>query len=363
MKGILVLEDGRVFEGVAFGAPGQTTGEVVFNTGMTGYQEVLTDASYCGQIVTMTYPLIGNYGVNPLDFEFASGDPQVRGFIVKELCDQPSHFQADQSLNQYLLHHGITGLAGIDTRALTRHLRIAGTMKGVLATRPDETVLATDAVAALAAEARSFDMHNHVAQVTTREAYHLPGEGKRVVVIDTGLKQNILRSMHALGLDLHVVPANAAIGDILALRPDGVHITNGPGDPADATATIQTLKDLIAYKQVPLFGICLGHQLMAHAFGAGTYKLKYGHRGANHPVKDLATGRVYITSQNHGYAVDAASAQAAGLQITHKNLNDDTVEGLRHESLPVFTVQYHPEAHPGPEENRYLFDRFLALMA
>lgn len=363
MKGILVLEDGRVFEGVAFGATGQTTGEVVFNTGMTGYQEVLTDASYCGQIVTMTYPLIGNYGINPVDFEFASGQPQVRGFIVKELCGQPSHFQAEQSLHQYLLRHGITGLAGIDTRALTRHLRTAGTMKGVLATRPDDADLSPAEVAALTAAAAGFEMHDHVARVTTQRPYHLPGEGKRVVVLDTGLKQNILRSLQAAGCDIHVLPAQATAAEILALRPDGVHVTNGPGDPADALRTIQTLKDLVAYQQVPLFGICLGHQLMALALGATTFKLKYGHRGANHPVKDLATGRVYITSQNHGYAVDAASAGAAGLEITHRNLNDDTVEGLRHKGLPVFTVQYHPEAHPGPEENRYLFERFLAMMA
>jgi carbamoyl-phosphate synthase small subunit len=357
MKGYLVLEDGTVFAGEGFGAQGAVAGEVVFNTGMTGYQEVLTDPSYFGQIVAMTYPLIGNYGINPADFE--SRAPWVRGFIVKELCDEPSHWQAVKSLSLYLAENGIPGLAGIDTRALTRHLRNHGTLRGVIATADREA--APEQIARWVAEARAFTLHDHVRQVTTPQPYRIFGDGHRVVVVDYGAKESILRCLTARNCDLVVVPATAGVQDILDLNPDGVMLTNGPGDPTDVPQAIATVRDLLAYGKLPIFGICLGHQILSLAMGGKTFKLKYGHRGANHPVKDYLTNRVYITSQNHGYAVDEQSLPA-DVVVTHRNLNDGTVEGLMHLHQPVFSVQYHPEAAPGPEESRYLFDRFLALM-
>ncbi|HEY3366938.1 MAG TPA: glutamine-hydrolyzing carbamoyl-phosphate synthase small subunit [Symbiobacteriaceae bacterium] len=359
MKGYLVLEDGSVFAGEGFGAIGAVAGEVVFNTGMTGYQEVLTDPSYYGQIVTMTYPLIGNYGINPDDFE--SRSPWLRGFIVKELCDQPSHWQAVKSLSVYLAENGIPGLAGIDTRALTRHLRTAGTMRGVIATVAESDEPTAETIAAWVALAKAFECHDHVKQVTTPVPYRIFGSGRKVVVMDLGAKDNIIRCLSARDCSIVVVPATASFQDIMDLNPDGVMLTNGPGDPIDAVEAIQTVKDLLGYGRLPVFGICLGHQILSLAFGMKTYKLKYGHRGANHPVKDFITGRVYITSQNHGYAVDEFSLPD-NMEITHRNLNDGTVEGMAHKSLPIFSVQYHPEAAPGPEESRYLFDRFMTLM-
>ncbi|MFZ5814674.1 MAG: glutamine-hydrolyzing carbamoyl-phosphate synthase small subunit [Bacillota bacterium] len=360
MKGYLVLEDGSVFAGEGFGAVTEMAGEVVFNTGMTGYQEVLTDPSYCGQIVTMTYPLIGNYGINPEDFE--SRKPWVRGFIVKELCESPSHWQAAKSLSAYLAENEIPGLAGIDTRALTRHLRSAGTKRGVIITTLSEEEPTAGQIAAWVAKAQSFEMHDQVMTVTTPQPYRIFGSGYRVVVIDYGLKTNILRSLSERDCDLTVVPAHWTAEQILDLNPDGIMLTNGPGDPTDLPESIETVKELIAYGELPIFGICLGHQITSLALGARTYKLKYGHRGANHPVKDFNTGRVYITSQNHGYAVDDATLPT-DVVVTHRNLNDGTVEGIAHMTKPVFTVQYHPEAAPGPQESAYLFDRFLALMA
>lgn len=359
MKGYLVLEDGSVFAGEGFGAVTEMAGEVVFNTGMTGYQEVLTDPSYCGQIVTMTYPLIGNYGINPEDFE--SRKPWVRGFIVKELCESPSHWQAAKSLSAYLAENGIPGLAGIDTRALTRHLRSAGTKRGVIVTTLSTEEPTAEQVARWAARAAAFAMHDHVMTVTTPQPYRLFGSGHRVVVIDYGLKENILRSLSERDCDLTVVPANWSFEQILDLNPDGIMLTNGPGDPTDVPEAVETVRQLIEYGKLPLFGICLGHQITSLALGAKTYKLKYGHRGANHPVKDFTNGRVYITSQNHGYAVDDVTLPP-DVVVTHRNLNDGTVEGMAHLSRPVFTVQYHPEAAPGPQESAYLFDRFLALM-
>lgn len=360
MKGYLVLEDGSLYVGEGFGAIGAVSGEVVFNTGMTGYQEVLTDASYYGQIVTMTYPLIGNYGINPEDFE--SRAPWIRGFIVKELCDQPSHWQAVKSLSAYLAENGIPGLAGIDTRALTRHLRSAGTMSGVIVTTAEESAPAPEQIAAWTALAQGFAVNDHVRQVTTSQPYRLFGDGRRVVVVDYGAKENILRCLVARDCDLTVVPATMSAQDMLELRPDGIMLTNGPGNPEDLPEAIQAVRELVAYGQVPLFGICLGHQVLALALGGKTYKLKFGHRGANHPVKDYLTNRVYITSQNHGYAVDEHSLDPAVVAVTHRNLNDGTVEGMAHRHKPVYSVQYHPEAAPGPEESRYLFDRFIALM-
>lgn len=358
MFGYLVLEDGSVFIGEGFGALNAHAGEVVFNTGMTGYQEVLTDPSYCGQIITMTYPLIGNYGINPADFE--SRAPWVRGFIVKELCDLPSHWQAVKSLSVYLAENGIPGLAGIDTRALTKHLRKAGTMRGTIATA--EAPATPEQIALWTAQAQAFQMHTQVREVTTPMPYRIFGGGRRVVVVDYGLKENILRCLKAADCDLTVVPATTSAAELLELRPDGVMLTNGPGDPTDVPEAVQAIRELIDFGRLPLFGICLGHQIISLAMGGQTYKLKYGHRGANHPVKDYITGRVYITSQNHGYAVDDASLNPVDIAITHRNLNDNTVEGLSHLHKPVFSVQYHPEAAPGPEENKYLFDRFLALM-
>lgn len=360
MKGYLVLEDGSVFAGEGFGAVAEMAGEVVFNTGMTGYQEVLTDPSYCGQIVTMTYPLIGNYGINPEDFE--SRKPWVRGFIVKELCESPSHWQASKSLSAYLAEHGIPGLAGIDTRALTRHLRSSGTKLGVIVTTPSNAAPTAEQIALWAAKAQAFAMHDHVMTVTTPQPYRIEGAGHRVAVIDYGLKENILRSLAQRGCDLTVVPAHWTAQQILALNPDGIMLTNGPGDPTDLPEAIETVRQLIHHSGLPIFGICLGHQITSLALGAKTYKLKYGHRGANHPVKDFTNGRVYITSQNHGYAVDEATLPH-DVVVTHRNLNDSTVEGIAHLTRPVFTVQYHPEAAPGPQESAYLFDRFVALMA
>lgn len=360
MKGYLVLEDGTVFAGEGFGALTTQPGEVVFNTGMTGYQEVLTDPSYFGQIVMMTYPLIGNYGINSDDFE--SRQPWVRGFIVKELCGLPSHWQAVGSLSAYLAENKIPGLAGIDTRALTKHLRTAGTMRGVIATTEDDSLPGPETLAEWTAQAQGFTLNNHVRAVTTPNPYRIHGGGHRVVVIDYGLKENILRSLSALDCDLTVVPATTAAAEILELRPDGIMLTNGPGDPADAGYAIDELKVLLEHGKVPVFGICLGHQLLGQAMGGSTYKLKFGHRGANHPVKDFMTGRVYITSQNHGYAVDENSITSREVAVTHRNLNDGTVEGMAHLHKPIFSVQYHPEAAPGPQENQYLFDRFIGLM-
>jgi carbamoyl-phosphate synthase small subunit len=356
--GYLVLEDGKIFTGTSFGAAGEQVGEVVFNTGMTGYQEVLTDPSYCGQIVTMTYPLIGNYGINPADFE--SRKSWVRGFVVKELCPEPSHWEATSSLSEYLANEGVIGLAGIDTRALTRHLRSSGTLRGVIAAR--QAAASEEDIAAWVALARAFSMRSHVREVTTPSLYHRAGRGKHVVVMDFGLKENILRSLQELGCKLTVVPAFTSAEEILALNPDGIMLTNGPGDPTDVPEVVATVRSLIEHGEVPIFGICLGHQIISLALGARTYKLKFGHRGANHPVKDFLTGRVYITAQNHGYAVDESTLDPRTVQVTHRNLNDGTVEGIAMLHRPVFSVQYHPEACPGPEENRYLFDRFMGLM-
>jgi len=360
MKGYLVLEDGTLFAGAGFGAPAVQAGEVVFNTVMTGYQEVVTDPSYYGQIVVMTYPLIGNYGVTAGDGE--SRRPWIRGFVVKELCDRPSHWQAVGSLSGFLAEHGVPVLAGIDTRALTRHLRSHGTMRGVIATVADEAEPDPAQVAAWVEQARAFRLHAPVRQVTTPTAYRIPGSGPHVVAVDFGAKENILRELKLRGCDVTVVPATTTAEKILSLRPDGVLLTNGPGAPTDLPDAVATVRALLAHGDLPVFGICLGHQIAALALGGKTYKLPYGHRGANHPVKELATGRVYITSQNHGYAV-AAESLPPDVAVTHVSIHDGTVEGLAHRRLPLFTVQYHPEACPGPRENRYLFDRFLALMA
>lgn len=351
MKGKLVLEDGSIFYGEMLTDTG-AVGEVVFNTGMTGYQEVLTDPSYCGQIVTMTYPLIGNYGVNAV-FEQAK-QSYVRGFVISELCEKPNNWQMQGGFKDYLVSRNIPCIHSVDTRAITRRIRSQGTMKGV--------IVPADKTEAEVAEYLATPIERDVvAEVTTPEAYKIPGSGPHVVVMDFGIKRNILNSLNKIGCDLTVVPAKTSVQEILALNPAGVFLSNGPGDPKDVPYAIDTVKELIDSKK-PIFGICLGHQLLALAFGGDTYKLKFGHRGANQPVKNLLANRVHITSQNHGYAVNEDSLKAKDLLITHRAVNDGTVEGMRHRSLPVFSVQYHPEAAPGPDDNTYLFDEFWALL-
>ncbi|MHB1126631.1 MAG: glutamine-hydrolyzing carbamoyl-phosphate synthase small subunit [Bacillota bacterium] len=355
MLAVLVLEDGTVFRGQAFGYPGKTNGEVVFNTGMTGYQEVLTDPSYTGQIVTMTYPLIGNYGVNEEDEE--SQGPKVRGLVVREFCSYPSNWRSKETLEEYLIRYHIPGIAGLDTRALTRKIRSHGTMRGVLSSQEEDV----NNPAGLVEEAASLCVNGPglVRSVTTSTPYHIPGDGPRVAVMDFGIKQNILRVLGSMGCDLTVFPSSVAASEVLSAEPDGVFLSNGPGDPKDVPEAIETIRTLIGQK--PIFGICLGHQILGLAMGADTYKLKFGHRGSNHPVKDLANQRVYITSQNHGYAIKAETLPE-NLAVTHINLNDSTVEGMTHRELPIYSVQYHPEAAPGPEDSRYLFDQFMKNM-
>jgi carbamoyl-phosphate synthase small subunit len=350
MKGKLILDDGSVFNGEILSSV-KAVGEVVFNTGMTGYQEVLTDPSYCGQIVTMTYPLIGNYGVAPLFDQ--SRQPYVRGFIMSELCQEPSNWQLKNTLTDYLVAGNIPCLYGVDTRAITRRIRSKGTMKGIIV--PADVSQAE--IDSLLNQELPQDL---VGEVTTKEIYTIPGSGPHVVVMDFGIKRNILNSMAGIGLNLTVVPSHTTAAEIMALNPDAVFLSNGPGDPKDVPYAITTVQELIG--KLPIFGICLGHQLLALALGANTYKLKFGHRGANHPVKDIAKGRVYITSQNHGYAVEEASLEGKDLIITHRAVNDGTVEGMRHTKLPIFSVQYHPEAAPGPDDNTYLFDEFIAMI-
>ena len=353
-QGVLALENGAVFYGVPFGARGESWGEVVFNTGMTGYQEVLTDPSYCGQIVVMTYPLIGNYGINDEDWEDTR--PHVRGFVVREACPLPSNWRAARSLDRYLAEQGIVGLAGVDTRALTRIIRSEGAMRGVItsAPAPEEELIAR------ARALPTISEQQLVLQVATDKPYHLPGEGCRVVVVDFGVKENIVRCLRDRGCELVVVPPTFDAARIMACQPDGILLSNGPGDPASVPFAVETVRELLGLR--PIFGICLGHQILALALGGRTYKLKFGHRGANHPVKDLLSGRVYITSHNHGFAVDEGSLAHRDAVVTHRNVNDGTVEGLAHRYLPAFGIQYHPEAAPGPRDSEYLFDRFMAMM-
>jgi len=346
---ILTLEDGTRFEGKAFGAQSDIAGEVVFNTGMTGYQEVLTDPSYCGQIVTMTYPLIGNYGVNEIDPE--SSKPQVSAFIVREVCETPSNWRSEGGLDDYLKKHNICGLYDIDTRALTRIIREKGTMRGII-TQGEPTD-------AQIAEMKAYECKLPVDRVTCEEKYEYCDGDLKVAVLDYGLKRNIIRSLKKRSCAITVFPARTSADEILSGGFDGVMLTNGPGDPKDNAEVIENLKKLVG-KQ-PVFGICLGHQLLSLAMGADTEKLKYGHRGANHPVKDLEKDRVYITSQNHGYTI-IEDTLPNGLVVSHRNWNDMTIEGLRYTDHDMFTVQFHPEASPGPEDTAYLFDEFIDMM-
>jgi len=376
VEAILALEDGRVWRGRGFGAEGEVVGEVVFNTAMTGYQEILTDPSYCGQIVTMTYPLIGNYGVNDEDPE--SRRVFAEGFIVRELSHTYSNWRGEQSLDDYLKKAAIPGIWDIDTRSLVRHIRERGSMRGCLSTKQADEPHVIER-ARRAPEMVGLDL---ASVVTCSEPYiwtddqseaygspHLLHTAARadarteprfhVVAYDFGLKHNSLRNLASLGCRVTVVPAHTSAEDVIALKPDGVWLSNGPGDPEPLTDIVANLRELI--ERYPVFGICLGHQLMGLALGGRTYKLPFGHHGGNHPVKDLRNGRVEITAQNHGFAVDADSLPA-DCEVTHINLNDNTVEGLRHRSLPVYSVQYHPEAGPGPHDPAYLFDQFVAMM-
>lgn len=352
MKAYLALEDGTIFEGSSFGAEGEVIGEIVFNTGMTGYQEVLTDASYCGQIVTMTYPLIGNYGVNIEDIE--SAKPQVKGFVVREMCKTPSNWRSIETLSEYLARNGIIGIEGIDTRALTIILRDKGTMKGIISTSEGFEL------ASRIDDIKAYTIDNPVEKVTTKEIRHLEGKGYRVALMDYGIKQNIIRSLLKRDCEVYLFPATASVEEILAVDPDGIMLSNGPGDPKDCKFQIETIRELIVKK--PIFGICLGHQLTALANNADTEKLKYGHRGCNHPVKDIVKDMTYITSQNHGYTIVEDSLDTTRMEVSHRNMNDGTIEGIRYLDKPVFTVQFHPEASPGPADTAYLFDEFMNMM-
>ncbi|HHQ4319380.1 carbamoyl phosphate synthase small subunit [Clostridium perfringens] len=345
MKAKLILENGVVFEGKAFGYLKECVGEVVFNTGMTGHQEVLTDPSYYGQIVTMTYPLIGNYGINLEDLE--SKEPKVRGFIVREKCQYPNNFRCELELETYLAQNKILGLDGIDTRALTKILRNNGTMKGII-------VLDNSNLEDVKDKLEAFSNRDAVSIVSTNEKYEISGEGKNVAIIDFGIKQNIIRNFVKRGCNVTVFPYDFKAEEVLDINPDLVFLSNGPGDPEDMGEAVNEIKKIVGKK--PIVGICLGHQLLALTLGGETKKLKFGHRGCNHPVKDLINNRVHITSQNHGYYV---ATLPENMEITHVSMNDGTVEGMRHKELPIFSVQFHPEACPGPKDSEYIFDEFM----
>jgi carbamoyl-phosphate synthase small subunit len=355
-RAMIVLEDGNVFHGYSIGEAGEVTGEVVFNTGMTGYQEVLTDPSYCGQIVTMTYPLIGNYGAIYDDEE--SYKVHVKGYIIREMCDYPMNFRLDSNLDEYLKSHNIIGIEGVDTRALTKILREKGTMNGILTTNMDIDIDEK------MKEIHEYTIKNPVDEVSVKESefHEGNGEGKkyRVSLLDLGLKRNIIRSLQKRNCDVHVFPAWATAEEVLSVDPDGIMLSNGPGDPKDCEKSIDTIKNLMGKR--PMFGICLGHQLTALACDGDTEKLKYGHRGANHPVKDIKKDRTYITSQNHGYTIIEDSLDKNKMEVTHINMNDGTVEGIKYLNSNVVTVQFHPEASPGPKDTAYLFDEFLMMM-
>ena len=370
-KAILALEDGTVFEGWSFGFPGEKDGELVFNTSMAGYQEILTDPSYKGQIVIMTYPLIGNYGVNEHDIE--SQSPKVEGFVVKENSSGFSNWRGDGSLSEYLVKHRVMGVEGVDTRALTKHLRVRGAMKAILSTED----LDRDHLIAKAKVSPGLIGRDLVKEVTCRSSYEWtagndpsfsPVKGTaspskdrfKVVVLDFVVKYNILRSLRDWNCDVVVLPASSTAESILSYHPDGILLSNGPGDPEGVPYVIETVRKLLGEK--PIFGICLGHQLLGLAFGGWTFKLKFGHRGANQPVKDLRTGKVSITSQNHGFCVDLQSLNPDEVELTQINLNDQTCEGMRHKRLPIFSVQYHPEASPGPRDSQPLFAEFVKMM-
>jgi carbamoyl-phosphate synthase small subunit len=356
-KAILVLEDGRTFNGASFGAEGECFGEVVFNTSMTGYQEILTDPSYAGQIVCMTYPLIGNYGVNEEDVE--SRRPWAEGFIVREASRMASNWRSTSTLSEYLSGNGIVGIEHIDTRALVRHIRDKGAMRSAIST------VDLDNKSLLKRILESPEMANRelASEVTVSGTFEFPAVGTErfhIVAYDFGVKTNSLREFAKFGCRVTVVPAETPADEVLALEPDGIFLSNGPGDPASMKGVVEQIRKLTE-NAVPIFGICLGHQILGQVFGGSTYKMKFGHRGGNQPIKDLTTGKIEITAHNHGFAVDADSLPA-DVEVTHVNLNDNTVAGLRHKTLPIFSVQYHPESAPGPHDSKYLFERFMELM-
>jgi carbamoyl-phosphate synthase small subunit len=376
MDALLALEDGRTFACRSFTGPGEATGEVVFNTGMTGYQEVLTDPSYSGQMVVMTYPLIGNYGVNPEDIE--SGRIQVAAFIIKEYQAYPSNFRSTATLADYLTRYGILGVEHLDTRAITRHIRNAGAMRAIISTddlTPASLVQRANEIPKMAGlnlakvvttpdpfywENGKLEIINPDSRPLDKMIWRHRDRKRSVIAFDFGIKFNILRQLEKAGFELVVVPSDTTAETVEAMAPDGIFLSNGPGDPEPVTDAIDTIQALLDYR--PIFGICLGHQLLGLALGAKTFKLKFGHRGANQPVKNFRSGRVEITSQNHGFAVDTESLRGNDVEITHMNLNDNTLEGFRHRKYPIFSVQYHPEASPGPHDARYLFDEFKKLM-
>lgn len=355
----LILADGSVYEGKGLGAEGTTIGEVVFTTGMTGYQETLTDPSYYGQIVTQTFPLVGNYGINAVDVE--SGRIWMRGYIVREWCTSPSNFRSEINLDDYLKDNGIIALAGIDTRALTKKIREHGVMNGAITTEPPTT---KEELGQLLTDIATYRIKDAVAAVTcqNKSAYNVKDSRLKVALLDFGYKRNILRSLTNRDCSVMVMPAHSTLADIEKQGVDGIMLSNGPGDPAENTDIIANLKEILEKSDIPMLGICLGHQLTALAMGGSTHKLKYGHRGANQPVKDLEEGRVYVTTQNHGYAVDGDSIAKDLGQVSHINVNDGSCEGICYNRPRTFTVQFHPEASAGPEDTQYLFDRFVSNM-
>ncbi len=352
MKAFLILEDGTVFTGTSIGSTRDMISEIVFNTSMTGYLEVLTDPSYAGQAVVMTYPLIGNYGITP-DMESKKAWPD--GYIVRELSRMPSNFRSEGTIQRFLKSHDIPGIAGIDTRALTKILREKGTMNGMITTNAGYDLKA------ILPKLKAYTVGDVVSKVTCQEKQTLAGDGMKVALLDLGAKNNIAKSLNDRGCEVTVYPAHTSAEEIISSNPDGIMLSNGPGDPSVCTSIIEEIKKLY-HTDIPIFAICLGHQLMALATGASTYKLKYGHRGGNHPVKDIETNRVYISSQNHGYAVDTNSVDETVARPAFVNVNDGTNEGLSYVGKHIFTVQFHPEACPGPQDSGYLFDRFISMM-